>query len=258
MEKKDLYKKRDSALREKFNDIAEDYEEHRFTYPQQLFEDIFSYSGPGKDALEIGIGTGKATSFFLEQGYSVVAVEPVKNMLGIAKQKFSGEAIKFIHSTFEDLNIADQFDLIYAASSFQWVKGSDRLENVCARLRNGGVFARFKTVNVIDPSKHSNNAALIEAYQKYLPDYLPTDVIKKHMRNEEYERSGFSDLKRNEYFIDHEFAIEEYLKFINTYTEYLVLDESLRKEFENYIKNRLTRAQVVITQKCTLNLARKK
>lgn len=258
MEKQDLYKKRDSALREKFNDIAEDYEKYRFTYPKQLFEDIFIYSGLGKDALEIGIGTGKATPFFLEKKYRIVAVEPVKNMLEIAKRKFSRENIKFIHSTFENLNIAEQFDLIYAASSFQWVNGSDRLEKVYARLRNGGVFARFKTVNMIDPGKHFNNAALIEAYQEYLPDYLPTDVTKKHMRNEEYKRNGFSDLKRNAYFIDHEFAVEEYLNLINTYTEYLILDKSLRKEFEDYIKNKLTREQIVITQKCTLNLARKK
>lgn len=257
MERGNLYKRRDESLRERFGDVAEDYEEYRFTYPDILFEDIMFYSVTGKKALEIGIGTGKATPMFLKEGYEVVAVEPVKNMLEIAKRKFLGKSITFINSTFEDLELVDQYDLIYAASSFQWINGCDRLGKVYALLRKGGVFARFKTVNIIDDTKHANNAVLIKAYQKYLPDYLPTDAHKKHMSNDEYEKTGFTDFKRNEYFIDHEFDIKIYLKLINTYTEYLALDASLRNEFESYICSELAGRDVIITQKCSLFLARK-
>ncbi|SEA97114.1 Methyltransferase domain-containing protein [Pseudobutyrivibrio sp. ACV-2] len=257
MEKVNLYKKRDNALREKFNDIAEEYEEYRFTYPEKLFDDIICYSGEGRKALEIGIGTGKATPFFLKNGYKVVAVEPVKNMLEVAKRKFSDESIEFIHSTFEELEAVDQYDLIYAASSFQWVNGGNRLGKVYTMLRKGGVFARFKTVNIILPEKNTNNTILIEAYKRFLPDYLPMDVSNTNMRYEEYESKGFSDLKRNEYYIDHELEIEKYVKLVNTYTEYLVLDVSLRKEFEDYIIGKMAGEKVAITQKCTLYLARK-
>lgn len=93
--------------------------------------------------------------------------------------------------------------------------------------------------------------------EAFLPDYLPADVHKKHISNKEYEKAGFTDFKREEYYIDHEFDIKIYLRLINTYTEYLALSDSLRNEFESYIRNELTDKNVIITQKCSLFLARK-
>lgn len=119
------------------------------------------------------------------------------------------------------------------------------------------MFARFKTINIIDLEKNINNEILIKAYQNYLPDYLPTDKHKKHMTSDEYKQAGFWDFKRKEYYVDHEFSVDRYIKLINTYTEYLVLDEGLRKQFESYISTELTNKNVVITQKCSLFLARK-
>ena len=182
MERGNLYTKRDKSLRDRFGDVAEKYEEYRFEYPDKLFDDIFVFASSGRRALEVGIGTGKATLSFLEKGYDVVAVEPVKNMLEIAKRKFCNKTISFINSTFEDLDLKEKFDLIYAASSFQWINGCDRLGKVYELLQNGGAFARFKTVNIIDNDKHTNNAILTKAYQKFLPDFLPIDVHKKHIR----------------------------------------------------------------------------
>lgn len=257
MERGNLYKRRDESLRERFGEVAEEYEEYRFTYPNDLFEDIFHFAHMGKKALEIGIGTGKATPMFLQNGYEIVAIEPVMNMLEIAKRKFADKSIEFINSTFEDLEIDEQYDLIYAASSFQWINGCNRLGKVYSMLKDGGVFARFKTVNIIDETKHTSNEILIKAYQKYLPDYLPTDKHKKHMSHDEYEQAGFSDFKRKEYYVEHEFGVDTYLKLINTYTEYLALNYELRNEFEAYIRGELTEKNVIITQKCSLFLARK-
>ncbi len=257
MERGNLYKKRDESLRGKFGEVAEEYEEYRFSYPDELFEDIISYGQEGKKALEIGIGTGKATPVFLQNGYEIVAIEPVMNMLEISKRKFIGEKIEFINTTFENLKIIDEYDMIYAASSFQWINGCDRLGKVFSLLKKGGVFARFKTINLIDEEKHKNNSILIKAYQSYLPDYLPTDKHKKHMNNDEYEQAGFSDFVRKEYYVDHELGVNTYLKLINTYTEYLALDDGLRNRFESYILDKLIDKNVIITQKCSLFLARK-
>lgn len=51
--------------------------------------------------------------------------------------------VSFINSTFEDLDLDEKFDLIYAASSFQCINGCDRLGKVYGLLQNGGVFARL-------------------------------------------------------------------------------------------------------------------
>ncbi|MCL2694603.1 MAG: hypothetical protein FWE60_05815, partial [Oscillospiraceae bacterium] len=65
-----------------FDEIVSDYDKIRPEYPRGLFKDIISYSGAakGKRALEIGAGTGKATTPFLDAGYNVTAVELGENM----------------------------------------------------------------------------------------------------------------------------------------------------------------------------------
>lgn len=257
MERGNLYQKRDKTLRDKFNGIAKEYEQFRFDYPFDLYESIFSFASEGKKAMEIGIGTGKATTPFLEKDYEIVAIEPVHNMLEIAREKYKGKRIIFINSTFEDISDTEQFDLIYAASSFQWINECDRLGKVFKLLKVGGAFARFKTVNIIDEKKNENNKILIEAYTRYLPEYLPCDIHKKHMKDEEYIQAGFKDLQREEFYVDHVFEAETYLKLVNTYTEYIALPLDVRKNFEKFIIENLFGKMVVITQKCTLFLAKK-
>lgn len=67
-----------------FNAIVVNYDMIRPEYPTELFEDVFKYSGSekGEKAFEIGAGTGKATTPFLDAGYHVTAVEIGANMAG--------------------------------------------------------------------------------------------------------------------------------------------------------------------------------
>lgn len=257
MEKGKLYKKRSKELRNRFGDVAEEYEEYRFEYPKELYECIKSYTNTGERALEIGIGTGKATRPFLDMGYTVVAIEPVEKMLEIAKEKYKNDNIEFIDTTFEEAEINEQFDIIYAASSFQWINDGDRFCKVIDLLKQGGTFARFKTVNLIDENKGDNNRELIKTYMEYIPDYLPCDKRKQHVSDEEYEQVGFYDFVRKDFIMDHELESEKYIKLINTYTEYITLPEKLRIDFEDVLRKKLTGEKIVLTQKCTLHLARK-
>jgi ubiquinone/menaquinone biosynthesis C-methylase UbiE len=60
-----------------FDEIAVNYDKYRWDYPAELFADAIQYSGQrnGKRAIEIGAGTGKATTPFLDVGYAVTAEE---------------------------------------------------------------------------------------------------------------------------------------------------------------------------------------
>ena len=57
-----------------FDEIVIDYDKVRWDYPDELFSDAIHYSGKGngKQALEIGAGTGKATTPFLDSGYAEI------------------------------------------------------------------------------------------------------------------------------------------------------------------------------------------
>ena len=252
----DLYKKRDDKLRAVFNGVAADYEEYRLSYPEELFEDIKRYVGHPQNALEIGIGTGKATAPFLKEGIIVTAVEPNEKMAEIARNKNALlGALKILNGNFEDFTFEHEFDLVYAASSFQWLKSDDRMKMIWHCLKPNGTFAKFKTVTIINPLMSEGGKVLFDIYNKLLPEYLPRERKSKHTSREEFEKSGFLNLQHKEYYKNYFFDANRYIKFMNTYTEYIALDENEKERFERTIVNEVREKQIVITQKCTLDLA---
>lgn len=128
--------------------MVERYDKVRWGYPYELYADILRYCGTGKGskALEIGAGTGKATAPFLDAGYDVTAVELGKNLAAFLSEKFNANKnFRVIPSSFEEVSLDDdQFDLIYAATSFHWVDAEVGCPKVFRLLKNGGVFALFR------------------------------------------------------------------------------------------------------------------
>ena len=87
-----------------------------------MFDDIFEYSGSGigGKALEIGPGTGKATTHVLDAGYDVTAVELGANMTEFLLEKYKERRnFSVITAAFEEIEFTEGvYDLVYAASAF--------------------------------------------------------------------------------------------------------------------------------------------
>src|SRR5579862_2047686 len=64
-------------LRTTFDESAEEYDRARPTYPARLFDDMAALArlGSGARLVEIGCGTGQATTFLAERGFQVTCVE---------------------------------------------------------------------------------------------------------------------------------------------------------------------------------------
>jgi 16S rRNA A1518/A1519 N6-dimethyltransferase RsmA/KsgA/DIM1 with predicted DNA glycosylase/AP lyase activity len=75
--------------RTRFDEIVVNYDKARWDYPQEMFADIFEYSGSreGMKAIEIGPGTGKSTTPVLDAGHDVTAVELGANMAEFLLEK---------------------------------------------------------------------------------------------------------------------------------------------------------------------------
>lgn len=258
---KDFYKMRSAQMGELFNEIASSYEKWRLSYPPELYEEIFSFCGKFQTVLEIGIGTGKATKPFLARGVEVTAVEPAAGMLTVAEQKFKPfPNLHALHMSFEDFFSANDgkvFDLVFAASSFQWLSSDNRLKMIAALVKSGGVFARFKTVTVLQ-SLSPADKVLYDLYQKFLPDFLPKDTARTSFDEQACCDVGFDSLVRKKFFKPVKFRRDEYIAFVNTYTEYLNLPMDTRINFENAIKEFVTADDSFnLQQKCSLVMARK-
>jgi len=73
-----------------------------------------AYAGrPLRTALEIGAGTGKATRLFAQQSVVVTASEPDPAMLRELRHRLPRVAT--VQAAFEDLQLGERFDLVYAA-----------------------------------------------------------------------------------------------------------------------------------------------
>jgi SAM-dependent methyltransferase len=100
--------------------------------------------GPGSRVLEVGPGTGQATRRLLEQGASVVAIEPDPSLAAHVEGTL-GVDVRVV--TLEDAEFAaDEYDLAVAASCFHWVDEAVGLANLFAALRPGGWFGMWWTL----------------------------------------------------------------------------------------------------------------
>jgi SAM-dependent methyltransferase len=107
-----------------------DYDTYRPSYPQEIvtrIEQLVPALATDKQILEIGCGTGKGTTIFINKGYKVHAIEPLQQMLTVAQSKFSPQVFTAENSYFETSSYVSpkitmpKFSLIFSAQAFHWI-----------------------------------------------------------------------------------------------------------------------------------------
>lgn len=160
-----------------FGEVAELYDRHRPAYPDAVVDDLVELAGVGAGSvvLEIGAGTGKATSMFAARGIRVLAVEPSAEMATVAR-RVSGE-VEIEQSDFERWDPAGrEFPLVFSAQAWHWVDPSVGFVKAASVLRPGGVLAAFWNRAVWARAKLRD--AVLDAYQRTVPEILAeTDPI---------------------------------------------------------------------------------
>lgn len=242
-----------------FDEIVMNYDKMRPKCPDELFSDIFAYTGnnKAKKALEIGAGTGKATSPFLEAGYDVTAVEIGANMTEVLRDRFKEfDKFKVIHAAFEDVLLEleeESYDLIYAVSSFHWVNAQIGCPKVLRLLKPGGTVALICYTGVLRYTGSSDYDEEIynkiqKVYKKYFhkPYQKPLKISKEIMKepDEIFKRYGFKDLKdygfidisMNFYDASRIFNADEYIALLDTYADHRSLPENNRQNLYKEIK----------------------
>src|SRR5690349_11889582 len=92
-----------------FDTVADEYDRHRPTYPDQLIDLVCQAGGlaAGDRVLEIGCGTGQLTRSLVARGLAVTAVEPGQNLISLAGHVAPG--VEFINRRFEDVELFGRF-----------------------------------------------------------------------------------------------------------------------------------------------------
>jgi len=139
------------ARRARFESVARAYDEVRPSYPAALFDDLFASLElePGVRVLEIGAGTGIATRELLRRGLEVVALEPGRDLIEVARERSAGcDRVEFVPTAFEEWSTDERFRAIVAAQSLHWVEPG-HLNRLPGMLRPEGAVAAMW--NVHDP-----------------------------------------------------------------------------------------------------------
>ena len=102
----------------------------------------------GSNILDFGCGSGRDTRFFLEQGYSVEAVDGSKELCKLAC-KYTGIEVK--NMLFEELSEVEKYDGIWACSSILHLplgELADVMKKMAIALKEDGIiYTSFKYGN---------------------------------------------------------------------------------------------------------------
>lgn len=157
----DLHRHRKMA--ESFGADAARYDRTRPTYPAPLIERIVAAS-PGRDVLDVGVGTGISARLFQAAGCDVLGVEVDERMAAFARDAGSDVEV----GKFEDWDPAGRtFDVVVAGQAWHWVDPVAGAAKAARVLRPGGVFAAFWNVHQPEPAAAE---AFGEIYARLVPE----------------------------------------------------------------------------------------
>lgn len=164
-----------------FNEVAEDYDRHRPSYPDALVDQACQLAelGPAAAVVETGCGTGQLTRSLLARGLRVTAVEPGEKLLARARDQLHdvGE-VQFINARLEDASLPEaHFSAAFSASAFHWVDPDVSWRKTAEALVDGGRIALISYFGVDDSRSADDQRALRAVLATVAPDIeaeLPT------------------------------------------------------------------------------------
>jgi SAM-dependent methyltransferase len=157
-----------------FDEVADDYDRHRPSYPDPLVDEACEAAGigPGSGVLEIGCGTGQLTLSLLARDLRVTAVEPGGKLLARARDQLGGAGdVRFVNARLEDALLpAARYDAVFSASAIHWVDPDVSWRKVADALVDGGSLALLSYFGLEGPRSASDQRALGAAIARTAPE----------------------------------------------------------------------------------------
>jgi SAM-dependent methyltransferase len=179
-----------------FGSVASEYDRLRPTYPPKLATDVVALL-PGRRVVEVGAGTGKASTIFATHDIDLTCVEPDPEMAALLAGKMAGrDRVHIEVATFEAWSAsrgADDppYDGLISAQAWHWTAAETRWRDAAAALRPGGVVALFwNDFGHVDPALSS---ALNGVYDRHgIEDRVRIDARDDSTAESPLDRPSFA------------------------------------------------------------------
>lgn len=149
-----------------FNTAAAQYAANRPSYPPTLFTTIEELVGrplKGAKVIDVGAGTGIATTLLHARGADVIAVEPGEGMAEEFRRTLPD--IPLVRGTGDALPLASACaDFLTYAQSWHWTTPAHSLPEAFRVLRPGGALALWWNTDALDVPWIAAQAQRIEQY----------------------------------------------------------------------------------------------
>jgi len=249
-----------------FGEVADRYDRVRPDYPAALVDDVIAYAGPGRAAVEIGAGTGKAAVAFAERGVDLTAVEPDPAMAEVLRRRLAGHPNATVEVfTFEEFAPRRTYGLLYSAQAWHWTDPATRWRRAADLLVPGGALALFWNDDRI--ADLDVRAAVLAAHREHAPD-VPLDdgpdeepgTAADHMAywpgTELMALPDFDERTVREYAWRRTLAVEDYVAYLSTQSSYRMLDVEARRRLFDAVRSVAT--EVPSTMTTVLYLSRRR
>lgn len=221
-----------------FGEVAELYDAARPGYPPALLDELIRLTGTpeGGHALEVGAGTGRATTALGERGLQVTALEPSSPMAAVARRRCADlPRVRIVETTFEDHGPeAATYDLIVAAQSWHWVDPESGWVRAEELLAPEGWIALLWNHPV---DRGAASPGIDAAYARLLPE---TGMVSRWAGSQRTKTSrdwaaeldavpGFGRSVQREHRWTERYTTEDYLRLMRTHSDHRLLDEASRE-----------------------------
>jgi SAM-dependent methyltransferase len=236
-------------LRATFDAAAQDYQQARPGYPDELYDSLIRQSGirPGDRLLEIGCATGKATRPLARRGLLITCVEIGPALAAAARQELAPFAgVDVVHADFETWQPepAQAFDLVFAATAWHWLDPALKYRRAWRLLRPAGHLAVWEAIHVVPAGGDTFFGDLQEVYDAIGEGLPPGTALPRPEelpgQAAEIEASGLFGAVTSRLF-DWEvvYTAEEYIRLLDTFSGHIAMAAWQRDRLYGEIRRRL-------------------
>lgn len=240
-----------------FGSVASDYDAHRPSYPDALYDAIDAYAG-GLDALrtlDLGAGSGIATRALVRRGAHVTATDIDPQMLAVLRARDSG--LPVVVARGEALPYADAtFGLATCATAWHWMDAAGSARELARVLKPGGVLALWWGFAGL--AECAETGAEHAAFQRW----RTKEENGPKPPNREDPRAflpdhGFVDVQFKEHRSTREVTVEEHIQHVCTHSPVLAIGEEVGGLQTDLRAAFAGRGTVIENIHCELTLARR-
>jgi len=245
-----------------FGEVAEQYDASRPSYPDALFDTVMTLADlqPGDAALEIGAGTGKATTSFLARGLRVHCLEPAAGMAAVLRAALARQERADVEEVDFESWQPRPVRLVYAAQAWHWIKGDARYDKLAAALEPGGSVALFWNQGRPHPEPFvfDNDAA----YERFWPKLAggATDRGLDWVRDELDACGHFTACELHVFTWEISYTRAEWLALLKTHSDHQMIPEATRTQLHEAVGDAIDKhgGRLPVVYDAQLFFARKK